>query len=138
MPRLTDRIGILVEDEPYHQTCAEQLDEELERHDINASTPHVQHWCCCGCGELLIAWEDNEELFGHDDGCTCETCILVSEIALTTSNLDSIEGYRRGLHQYHWHHALSMEQYAEQAGYEGSASFLDGYQAGYAKSQEVH
>jgi hypothetical protein len=138
MLHLTDRVGILVENEPYHLACAEQFDEGLESNDIYASTTQVQHWCCCGCGELLIDWEDNEELFGHEDGCTCETCILVSKMALTTSNLDSIEGYRRGLHQYHWHHALSIEQYAEQAGYQESNSFLDGYQAGYTKSQEVH
>src|SRR5215469_800949 len=138
MLRLTDRVGILVEGEPYHLACAEQLDDGLERYDIYASTPQVQYWCCCGCGELLIDWEDNEELFGHDDSCTCETCMLVSEMTLTTSNLDSIEGYCRGLHQYHWHHTLSMEEYAEQAGYKDSASFLGGYQAGYVKSQEVH
>ena|SRR5215469_2309203 len=88
MLHLTDRVGILVEGEPYHLACVEQPDEGLERYHIYASTPQVQHWCCCGCGELLIDWEDNEELFGHEDGCTCETCILVSEIALTTSNLD--------------------------------------------------
>lgn len=135
MLHFTDRVGILVEDEPYHQACAERLDERQERNVIHASTPQVQHWCCCGCGELLIDWEDNEELFGHEDGCTCETCILGSWIALTTSNLDFIEGYRRGLHQYHWRHALSMEQYAEQAGYKDNTSFLSGYQAGYAISQ---
>lgn len=56
-----------------------------------------------------------EELYGHEQDCSCQKCITTREFQLCVRNSKVTDAFWRGLHHFHATHNIPIEQYLETA-----------------------